>query len=108
MRIFLAGATGAIGRLLVPLLLADGHEVTALTRRASAELRGVTTVVGDVYDGLSLRQVVAAARPDVVMHQLTETSRSAWARGASDAHARTHLAWAPTYPTWRTGFSGQQ
>ena len=74
MRIFLAGATGAIGRRLVPLLLAAGHDVTALTRRDPSSLRrqGVTAVVGDVYDAASLREVVAAARPDVVMHQLTD------------------------------------
>jgi nucleoside-diphosphate-sugar epimerase len=74
MRIFLAGAAGAIGRLLVPLLLADGHDVTALTRRDPSSLRrqGVTAVVGDVYDAESLREMVTAARPDVVMHQLTD------------------------------------
>ncbi|WP_433161880.1 NAD-dependent epimerase/dehydratase family protein [Kribbella sp. CA-247076] len=74
MRIFLAGATGVVGRLLVPLLLADGHEVTALTRRDPAALRdrGVTAVAGDVYDADALRGVVAAARPDVVMHRLTD------------------------------------
>ncbi len=74
MRIFLAGATGAIGRLLVPLLLAEGHDVTALTRRDPSSLRGqgATVVVGDVYDAESLREVVKAARPDVVMHQLTD------------------------------------
>ena len=74
MRIFLAGGTGAIGRLLVPLLLADGHQVTALTRRDPSALhrQGATAVVGDVYDAASLREVVASARPDVVMHQLTD------------------------------------
>lgn len=72
MRIFLAGATGAIGRLLVPLLLAEGHQVTALTRRDPSTLDGVTAVRGDVYDAAQLREVVAAARPDVVMHQLTD------------------------------------
>ncbi|TDD29802.1 NAD(P)-dependent oxidoreductase [Kribbella turkmenica] len=76
MRIFVAGVSGAIGRLLVPLLLAAGHEVTALTRRDPAALRdrGVTAVAGDVYDADSLRGVVAAARPDIVMHQLTDLS----------------------------------
>lgn len=74
MRIFIAGATGVIGRRLVPLLVADGHEVTALSRRS--QVPGVTTVRGDVYDAAGLREVVAAARPDVVMHQLTDlTSR---------------------------------
>ncbi|MEV5965071.1 NAD-dependent epimerase/dehydratase family protein [Kribbella sp. NPDC051952] len=71
MRIFVAGATGVIGRRLVPLLVAQGHEVTALSRRASA-LPGVETVTGDVYDAAGLREVVAAARPEVVMHQLTD------------------------------------
>ncbi|GAB2646431.1 NAD-dependent epimerase/dehydratase family protein [Kribbella swartbergensis] len=74
MRIFVAGATGAIGRLLVPLLVADGYEITALTRRdpAPLEREGVTAVVGDVYDAETLREVVAAAQPEVVMHQLTD------------------------------------
>jgi nucleoside-diphosphate-sugar epimerase len=74
MRIFLAGATGAIGRLLVPLLLADGHDVTALTRRDPSPLRrqGATAVVGDVYDAEALHEVVGSARPDVVIHQLTD------------------------------------
>ncbi|WP_432881432.1 NAD-dependent epimerase/dehydratase family protein [Kribbella sp. CA-245084] len=80
MRIFIAGATGVIGRRLVPLLVAEGHEVTALSRRS--QVAGVTTVQGDVYDAAALREVVAAARPDVVMHQLTDlTSRDFAANG---------------------------
>ncbi|MGW5193648.1 NAD-dependent epimerase/dehydratase family protein [Kribbella sp. NPDC004138] len=71
MRIFVAGATGAIGRRLVPLLVAHGHQVTALSRRALA-VDGVTTVAGDVYDAERLRELVVAARPEVVMHQLTD------------------------------------
>ncbi|MFC6162722.1 NAD-dependent epimerase/dehydratase family protein [Kribbella jiaozuonensis] len=74
MRIFIAGGTGVIGRRLVPLLVAGGHEVIALSRRS--RVPGVTTVQGDVYDAAALREVVAAARPEVVMHQLTDlTSR---------------------------------
>jgi nucleoside-diphosphate-sugar epimerase len=74
MRIFIAGATGAVGRRLVPLLVAQGHEVTALTRRAPAEPggSGLRVVVGDVYDAARLCEVVADARPEVVIHQLTD------------------------------------
>ncbi|MFI5697629.1 NAD-dependent epimerase/dehydratase family protein [Kribbella sp. NPDC051586] len=78
MRIFIAGATGVIGRRLVPLLVADGHEVTALSRRS--QVPGVTTVQGDVYDAAALRELVAAARPDVVMHQLTDLTSRDFAR----------------------------
>lgn len=76
MRIFLAGAGGAIGRRLVPLLLAAGHDVTGTTRSAdkAAELKkhGIDAVVVDVFDAGALRQVAIAARPDVVIHQLTD------------------------------------
>ena len=116
MRIFVAGATGVIGRRLVPQLVAQGHQVTALTRRpaetapspaqggsspaedgpspaeggpspvqggsspveggSDSSRGGVTWVVGDVYDRERLFELVAAARPEVLMHQLTDlTSR---------------------------------
>ncbi|WP_432941651.1 NAD-dependent epimerase/dehydratase family protein [Kribbella sp. CA-253562] len=75
-RIFLAGATGVVGRHLLPRLVAAGHEVTALTRRtADAEglrSQGARAVVGDVFDADGLRSVVAAAAPEIVMHQLTD------------------------------------
>ncbi len=76
MRIFLAGASGAVGRRVVPALLGAGHSVVGLTRNpASAgkiEALGATAVLGDVYDAAALAQAVAAARPDVVVHQLTD------------------------------------
>jgi nucleoside-diphosphate-sugar epimerase len=76
MRVFLAGAAGAIGRRLVPLLFEAGHAVTGTTRsgESAAELRarGVTAVVVDVYDAQALRDAVVRARPDVVIHQLTD------------------------------------
>jgi len=76
MRVFLAGAAGAIGRRLVPLLVEAGHSVTGTTRSGekAAELkaRGVTAVVVDVYDAAALRDAVVRARPDVVVHQLTD------------------------------------
>jgi len=76
MNVFLAGAAGAIGRRLVPLLLGAGHAVTGTTRsgETAAELRarGVMPVVVDVYDAAALREAVARAEPDVVIHQLTD------------------------------------
>lgn len=76
MRIFLAGATGAIGRRLVPLLLAAGHAVTGTTRSSSKaeelKARGVEPVVVDALNGEAVRDAVVRARPDVVIHQLTD------------------------------------
>jgi nucleoside-diphosphate-sugar epimerase len=75
-RIFLAGASGAVGRRLVPLLLSAGHTVVGTTRSGekAAELRarGVEPVVVDVFDADALLDFVAWARPDVVIHQLTD------------------------------------
>jgi len=76
MKVFLAGAAGAIGRRLIPLLLEAGREVTGTTRsgETAAELkaRGITAVVVDVYDATALRDMVVRARPEVVIHQLTD------------------------------------
>ncbi|WP_433292630.1 NAD-dependent epimerase/dehydratase family protein [Actinoplanes sp. CA-030573] len=73
MRIVLAGGTGAIGRVLVPALLAQGHEVTVLVR-GERTVPGATVVVADLYDRDGLTAVVRAAEPEVVMHQLTNLS----------------------------------
>jgi nucleoside-diphosphate-sugar epimerase len=74
--IFLAGATGVIGRRLVPLLIGAGHTVTGSTRSpAKAEsLRalGVRPAPVDAYDAPALIDAVKAAAPDVVIHQLTD------------------------------------
>jgi nucleoside-diphosphate-sugar epimerase len=74
-RVFLAGATGAIGRRLIPLLLADGHEVTGMTRspqKADAlRQQGAEPVVADALDEAAVSAAVRAARPDAVIHQLT-------------------------------------
>jgi nucleoside-diphosphate-sugar epimerase len=79
MRIFVAGATGAIGRRLVPALLAAGHEVTGMTRspeRAEAlRASGVSAVVADAYDAGAVREAVAAAAPEVVVDELTDLPR---------------------------------
>ncbi|MBM7783788.1 NAD-dependent epimerase/dehydratase family protein [Tenggerimyces flavus] len=76
MHVFLAGATGVVGRRIVPLLVSAGHQVTGTTRRSekAALLRdlGATPVVVDAYDREQVFAAVAAARPDVVMDQLTD------------------------------------
>ena len=75
MRVFLAGATGAIGRPLLPRLVAAGHEVTGMTRsdaRAEAiRATGAKAVVGDALDAEALRAAVVEARPEAIVHQLT-------------------------------------
>jgi nucleoside-diphosphate-sugar epimerase len=76
MRVFLAGATGVVGRRLAGLLREAGHEVTGTTRTSakSPMLRalGIAPSVVDVFDGDALAQTIATARPDVVIHQLTD------------------------------------
>ena len=75
MRILLAGATGAIGRPLMPALLAAGHEVWGLSRtedRARAlDALGAHGVVGDALSADDVRRAADAAQPELVMQQLT-------------------------------------
>jgi nucleoside-diphosphate-sugar epimerase len=80
MRVFVAGATGVIGRSLLPLLAREGHEVTGMTRsQERADLirkLGGEPAVADAFDPGSLRDALEAARPEVVIHQLTDIPRS--------------------------------
>lgn len=75
MRVFVAGGTGVIGRRLVPLLVERGHQVTATTtnpaRLGFLTGLGAQAVVMDGLDEGSVKQAVAAARPDAVVHQMT-------------------------------------
>ncbi len=75
MRVFVAGASGAIGRPLVRRLVAAGHQVTGMTRREdrAEEIRaaGADGVVCDVFDPDALAEAVAGAEPEVVVHELT-------------------------------------
>jgi nucleoside-diphosphate-sugar epimerase len=91
MNIFLAGAGGAIGRRLTPLLIASGHTVIGTTRstdktEAIAKL-GARPVVVDVFDAGALKAAVIAAKPDVIVHQLTD------------------LAFAPGTPRYQEGLA---
>lgn len=76
MNIFIAGASGLVGRRLVPLLRDAGHNVTGTTRTpekaAALEVLGAKAVVVDVYDARALLKAMHAAAPDVVIHQLTD------------------------------------
>jgi nucleoside-diphosphate-sugar epimerase len=75
MRVFVAGATGAIGRPLIPKLVAAGHEVTGMTRsEAKAEVirrTGARAAVVDVFDAEGLRGAIDEAAPEVIVHELT-------------------------------------
>lgn len=75
MRVFVAGGTGAVGRRLVPQLVARGHHVTATTTRqdkvALLEQLGAEAVVMNGLDAASVGEAVAAARPDTIVHQMT-------------------------------------
>jgi nucleoside-diphosphate-sugar epimerase len=91
MRIFFAGAGGAIGRRLTPLLRAAGHDVIGTTRNAdkAGALRslGAEPVIVDVFDADTLARVVKDARPQAIIHQLTD------------------LAFAPGTPQYQEGLA---
>jgi 2-alkyl-3-oxoalkanoate reductase len=78
MKVFVAGATGVLGRQLVPQLVARGHEVVGMTRSASKQdgLRalGARPVVADALDPDAVARVVGEAEPEVIVHQLTALS----------------------------------
>jgi 2-alkyl-3-oxoalkanoate reductase len=80
LRIFVAGATGAVGRRLVPMLVRRGHTVLATTRAAGrvAQLRalGAEPVVVDALDRSAVVAALESARPAVVVHQLTALSHA--------------------------------
>ena len=75
MRVFLAGATGVIGRPLVPALIAAGHQVTGLTRSRekvpALRAAGAEAVVADALDAEAVMSAVRDARPEAIIHQLT-------------------------------------
>jgi nucleoside-diphosphate-sugar epimerase len=75
MKVFVAGATGVIGRALIPELLARGHEVVGMARNASKQdlvrSLGARPVVADALDPDAVAEAVASAEPEVIVHELT-------------------------------------
>src|SRR5215210_6430914 len=80
MRVFVAGGAGVVGRRLVPQLVARGHQVTATTtspgKLGLLEQLGAAGAVMDGLDAASVREAVAAARPDVIVNQMTALSET--------------------------------
>ncbi|MEK8227131.1 NAD(P)-dependent oxidoreductase [Oerskovia sp. M15] len=114
MRIFLAGATGAVGTRLTPRLVAAGHDVVGTTtseaKAAVLRAQGAEPVLLDALDAAAVRRAVAAARPDVVVHQLTALSGPSSSRSStSPSPRRTACApWGSTTswrPRWRPGWA---
>jgi 2-alkyl-3-oxoalkanoate reductase len=92
MKVFLAGASGAIGRPLARQLVERGHDVVGMTRSntATVESLGAQAVVADAFDADAVRAGVAAAKPDVVVNELTDLARplnqlrySEWLKGTN-------------------------
>jgi nucleoside-diphosphate-sugar epimerase len=94
MRVLIAGATGAVGRRLVPLLVAAGHQVTGLTRTsaktAEIERAGATALVADAFDGPLVRRLVLEARPEVVVHEMTALANASDLTHFDSAFAMTN------------------
>ena len=94
MKIFVAGATGVIGRHLLPRLTNEGHEVTAITRSADRidqiRAQGAQPVVCNVFDRDRLKEVVLAAEPEIVIHQLTNLPHRIDPRRVKQALAQTN------------------
>jgi nucleoside-diphosphate-sugar epimerase len=80
MKVLVAGAAGAIGKQLVPRLVADGHEVVGMTRseakRETIEAMGAKAVIADALDAEAVAAAVATAEPEAIAHELTALSGS--------------------------------
>jgi nucleoside-diphosphate-sugar epimerase len=94
MKVFVAGATGAMGKQLVPMLVERGHEVTGMTRTAAkADLirsMGGRPVVADALDPEAVAQVVAEAEPEAVIHELTSIDTASFSRSLDKMFASTN------------------
>jgi nucleoside-diphosphate-sugar epimerase len=94
MNIFIAGAAGAVGRTLIPKLIAEGHTVTGSTRSEAkaASLRdlGAAAVLMDGLDRESVMRAVTAAAPDAIVHQMTALSGNIDVRNIDKGFAMTN------------------
>jgi nucleoside-diphosphate-sugar epimerase len=94
MRVFVAGATGAIGRALVPQLVDRGHEVVGMTRsrlrQETVRRLGARPVVADALDADGVARAVASAEPEVIVHELTALSAETDMRHIDRAFATTN------------------
>ncbi len=94
MKVFVAGATGAVGKQLVPMLVEHGHEVTGMTRTAAKgeaiRAMGGGPAVADALDPEAVAQAVAQAEPDAVIHELTAIDLSSLGRSIDKTFARTN------------------
>jgi nucleoside-diphosphate-sugar epimerase len=94
MRVFVAGASGAVGRRLLPQLVSAGHAVVALTRVPSRTgaitAAGAEAVVGDVFDREGLLAIVRSAVPDAIIHQLTDLPAAVNPRQLDEIYARNN------------------
>ena len=94
MKIFVAGATGALGKQLVPRLVAAGHEVVGMTRseskRDALRALGATPVVADALDPDQVARAVAEASPEAIIHELTALSGRLDMRRFDRAFAETN------------------
>src|SRR5262245_52832982 len=94
MKIFVAGASGALGKQLVPQLVERGHAVVGMTRSpingALIEEQGATAAIADGLDPEAVAQAVAAAEPEVIIHQMTALSGSLDLRHLDRSFAATN------------------
>jgi nucleoside-diphosphate-sugar epimerase len=93
MRVFVAGASGAIGRRLVPMLVDAGHDVTGTTRSLERagwmRAAGARPVIVDAFDVPAITTAVLTARPEALIHQLTALGGSSTSAPSDDQLART-------------------
>ena len=93
MKVFVAGATGAMGRQLVPRLVTAGHDVVGMTRSESKQAAlydlGATPVLADALDPDQVAEAVGNARPDVIVHQLTAIGPLTSATSTRPSHRPT-------------------